>query len=374
MHSFSLLLKPVSADCNLRCKYCFYLETCNLYAQDKKHRMQDEVLKRIIQSYLSTAQEVYSFIWQGGEPVLMGTEFFRKITDLQKIHALPGSRISNALQTNATLIRDDLARHLAHYCFLVGCSLDGPAPVHDFYRRTKKHTGSHALVQNGLNKLKKQQVEPNILTLVSQANVHNPLEIYSYLKQEGYRYQQYIPCVEFDEQGMLLPFAITGEQWGDFLCEIFDKWYANDVHTVSIRLFESILYYLIAQRRNSCAMAETCCQYLVVEYNGDVYPCDFFVTRELKLGNIMSDSWEEMLSSNLYHEFGARKKMMHPKCLECEFLNLCMGDCQKHRLKNGQNMDNLSALCSGWRQFFSYTLQRFQKLAQHIKNRAAQKV
>jgi uncharacterized protein len=367
MRPFTLLVKPASADCNLRCEYCFYLDKCHLYPETTRHRMSDDVLEQMVKSYMATSQPMYSIGWQGGEPTLMGVDFFSKVVEFQKTYGRSGARVGNGLQTNATLINDKMAELFCKYQFLVGCSLDGPATLHDRYRHTIGGKPSHADVMQGIETLKRHDVEFNILTLVSQANVAHAREVYRYLLDQGFLFHQYIPCVEFDEQGELLPFAITGEEWGDFLCELFDTWYAKDTLTVSIRHFDSILVKMVDDVANVCTLGHNCCQYFVVEYNGDVYPCDFFVEEPLKLGNVMQHSWQEMLDSATYHEFGAQKTQWNKVCETCDCLDLCAGDCLKHRIYDGNPPQHLSSLCAGWKRFLRYTRKRFEKLADKVR-------
>lgn len=366
MKDFSLLVKPASADCNLRCKYCFYLGKCSLYPEAKKHRMSDDVLEKMVSSFLATDQRQYSFGWQGGEPTLMGLDFFKKVTSLQEKYGKPGASVSNGLQTNTTLIDDEFARHLAKYNFLVGVSVDGPPEIHDLNRITIDGRGSHSQVMRGLECLRKNKVEYNVLTLVSSANVNMPKEIYHYLCDMGVYYHQYIECVEFDEKGDLMPFAVNGEEWGNFLCAIYDEWIKSDTRKVSVRLFDSIITMMVEGVANSCNMGTDCRQYLVVEHNGDIYPCDFYVERDLKLGNIMENTWEEMLSSPLYGEFGRRKSNWNRACAECEYLRYCAGCCPKNRPTRGVDPTQLSVLCNGWKQFYHHTLKGFRKLANEI--------
>jgi len=364
---FTLLVKPASADCNLRCEYCFYLEKSRLYPETPHHRMTDEVLEQMIRSYMATPQPTYSIGWQGGEPTLMGLEFFQNVVRFQKQYGRPGSNIGNGLQTNATLIDAQMAQLFHEYHFLVGCSLDGPARLHDRYRLTVGGKPTHAAVLRGIETLDRHKVEYNILTLVNQANVAHAREVYRYLVKQGFLYHQYIPCVEFDDQGELLPFAVNGEEWGNFLCEVFDEWYAHDTKKVSIRHFDSILVKMLDGQVNVCTLGQNCCQYFVVEHNGDVYPCDFFVEESLKLGNVMENSWEEMQRSATYLEFGAQKLRWNAACARCEFLDVCAGDCLKHRLYAGNPPQNLSKLCPGWKHFFRYTRSRFEKLAARVQ-------
>ncbi len=370
--TFSLLVKPASADCNLRCTYCFYLPKRSLYAQTPRPRMSDEVLEHMIRSYMATTQPTYSFGWQGGEPTLMGAAFFRRVTELQQEHGRPGTVVANGLQTNATLIDDQFAEHLARYRFLVGVSIDGPAHLHDLHRLTIDGRGSHARVLQGLETLRRAKVEFNVLVLVNRQNAAKPGDIYRYLLDLGVTFHQYIPCVEHDGTGALRPYSIDGAAWGDFLCGIFDEWVKGDVRRVSVRHFDSVLTMLVAGTPNVCHMGADCRQYFVVEHNGDVYPCDFFVEPRLKLGNIMSDSWESLAASPAYRQFGLQKREWNPECDSCPYLRLCAGDCLKHRLYGNGDPSNMSLLCEGWKRFYGKTLPVFEALASEIRrDRAA---
>ncbi|MBN2301765.1 MAG: anaerobic sulfatase maturase [Lentisphaerae bacterium] len=367
MKPFSLLIKPASADCNLRCAYCFYLDRRQLYPQTPIHRMSDKVLERLVASFMAIPMSQYTFGWQGGEPTLMGLDFFKRVTELQQKNGRTGAIVSNGLQTNGIRINDEFARHLAQYNFLVGVSVDGPAEIHDRYRRFANGQGSHALVMNALQTLRRNRVEYNVLTLVNNINVQRPLDLYHYLCDQGVLFQQYIECVEFDDKGHLRPFSITGEQWGDFLCAIFDEWFKYDTRKISIRLFDSILAMMMDGIPNICAMGTDCRQYFVVEHNGDIYPCDFFVRPELKLGNIMTDSWTEFQNSELYRQFGERKRRWNAKCDNCPWLRYCAGDCPKNRPSKGADPTQLSILCPGWIQFYQHTISRFKQLADQIR-------
>ena len=307
--------------------------------------MSDETLEFLIKNYMETQQPNYVFCWQGGEPTLMGVDFFRKVVDFQKKYGRKGSFIINTLKTNGTLINDAFARHLSDYNFLVGVSLDGPSYIHDYYRAYKSGHRSHSDVMRGLECLKRNHVEFNILTLVSDINVNKGKEVYSYLRDSGFLYHQYIPCVEFDGNGQPLPFTVSGEAWGDFLCEVYDEWVKHDIRTVSVRLFDSIISYLVNGIYDNCQMGKNCCQYYVIEHNGDIYPCDFFVDGKLKLGNIEKNSWEQLALSRTYLCFGEQKSDWHEQCENCQFLPLCAGDCLKHRFYGKKKPRQLSWLC-----------------------------
>lgn len=212
---------------------------------------------------------------------------------------------------------------------------------------TARGSATHETVVSGIDTLRRNGVEFNILVLVSQANVNRASEVYRYLKDQSYLSQQYIPCVEFDTDGTPLPFAINGREWGEFLCALFDQWYPHDMDKVSIRLFDSILQKMVDITVNACHMARNCCQYFVVEFNGDIYPCDFFVETPLKIGNIIDTGWDEALESRAYLEFGTQKSNWNLKCQTCDCLNYCRGDCLKNRLYAGNTARNLSWLCEG---------------------------
>ena len=366
---FSLLVKPASADCNLRCAYCFYLEKQALYSGSSVHRMSDRVLETLVRSYLGTNQPVYSFGWQGGEPTLMGTEFFRKVTDLQRRYGRSGMRVANGLQTNGTLIDDELAEHLGRYKFLVGVSIDGPREIHDYYRTAGG--GSYDRVIAGIETLNRHSVEFNALVLVSRANVEAPEEVYDHLKELGIRHHQYIPCVEADQTGEPLPWSITGEEWGEFLVRLFYRWRPRDVSRVSVRNFDAVVNRLAGQPAAVCSMERNCSEYFVIEHNGDVYPCDFFVEGDLRLGNILEDPLGDLRTSAIYRNFARRKSEWPRECAGCDYLSFCAGDCLKHRPGIGlprvaREPSSVSALCRGWKRFYTACLPEFEGLARSL--------
>lgn len=328
--------------------------------------MSGDILEQTISSFMALNMPQYSFGWQGGEPTIMGLDFFIKVVEFQQKYGRSGVNVSNGLQTNGIFIDDKWCKHLKKYNFLVGISVDGPAEIHDINRVTPHGEGSHQLVMKGMEALKRNNVEYNVLTLVTSANVKHPLVIYNYLKDLGVNYHQYIECVEFKKNGKLNEFAIQPELWGEFLCQIFDEWYKKDAYTVSVRLFDSILTKMIDNYANACPFDTDCRQYLVVENNGNIYPCDFYVLPEYKLGNIMENSWKEMLESPLYAEFGARKRNWNEKCETCKFLSLCNGCCPKNRPDHGSDPTKLSILCKGWEIFYEHTMPRFKTLANSI--------
>ena len=369
MSPFSVLVKPVSADCNLCCTYCYYLPVSDLYPGTVHHSMPESVLEHVIKSYMDTDQAVYQFYWQGGEPCLAGLDFFQKAVDFQKKYVRPGAVVSNAIQTNATLITDEWAAFFARYRFLVGCSLDGPKKMHNQYRLTRTEKPTQKAVCRGLDLLQRHRVPFNTLTVVSQANVDHPRAVYQFLKQAGAYHHQYIPCTAWDSQGRLQPYAITGRQWGRFLTGIFDAWYPKDTDAVCIGNFDAVLAAKMDGMHPVCSAAKSCNRHVVIEYNGDVYPCDFFVTPVHCLGNIMKNSWETLRKSGRYTAFLRRKADINAACSTCEFLPLCWGDCLRNRLYQNNDARTLSCLCPGLKTFLTYTREGFDQLCRVITSR-----
>ena len=327
--------------------------------------MDDKTLEAMIRSYMRTPQPQYSLAFQGGEPTLMGVEFFRKVVKLEKKYAPPGASIANAVQTNGTLINDEMAALFKEYNFLLGVSMDGPPEIHDYYRKTAGGGGSHSQVQKGLDNLKKQNVEYNILVLVNDLVSKDPDLIYDYFYNKGEKFLQFIPCVEFEEDGVTpLSYSVGPEAWGDFLIGIFDRWYENR-YEVSIRLFDSLLNKMVLGHPTTCDMDRNCCQYFVVEYDGGVYPCDFFVRDELKLGNVKTGSWESFQKHKIYRNFGVGKVRYNKACRDCTWLDYCQGDCQKNR--PGTDRGEISHICPGLKKFYAHALPRLRTMADQIK-------
>ena len=332
--------------------------------------MTDEILETVIRSYMSTPQPQYAFAWQGGEPTLMGVNFFKRVIELQIKHGAPGTSVANHLQTNGLLITDELAGHLAKYRFLVGISLDGPPTLHNRFRNFPGGGDTHAQVMKGLSVLRDNRVKVNVLTLVSSANVRSGKLVYRYLVDGGFDFHQYIPCVEFDENGQPQPFTITPEAWGDFLCEVFDEWFKFGRDGVSVRYFDSLIELLIDGNRNVCHLGRNCCAYFVIEHNGDVYPCDFFVDSALKLGNVTRDSFADLKKSPEYAAFGARKTQWSPECAECEYLDYCSADCLKNRLSFGARTSRQKSwLCDGYKRFFRHALPGLRERAAELQQK-----
>ncbi len=375
---FHVLSKPVGPICNLDCRYCFYLEKEKLYPDKSPHAppstwaMPPDVLESYIRQYIE-AQEVptISFAWQGGEPTLLGVEFFERVVELQARYA-GGKRIENALQTNGVLLDDRWGDFLARRHFLVGLSIDGPQNLHDRYRLDKGGQPTFSKVMRGLEFLKKHGVEFNTLTVVQRHNAQYPLEMYRFLVESGSRFLQFIPIVERiahrpDNDGLLLPgpkvadaevseWSVGALQYGQFLCAIFDEWVRRDVGRVFVQIFDVALESWMGLPAGLCVFRETCGTALAVEHNGDLYSCDHFVYPGFKLGNIMERQLGDLVRGAQQVRFGEDKLVTLPRyCRECDVRFACNGECPKHRFtRTPDGEEGLNYLCSGYKLFFHH--------------------
>lgn len=349
----SLLIKPASAVCNLDCSYCFYLDRdADPYKSLPARRMTSETLERLVDSYLFYSYPQSAFAFQGGEPTLAGLPFFQQLVEFQQHHGRNGQSVSNSMQTNAVLIDQDWCDLFRDSHWLLGVSLDGPEDLHDLYRFNKEGRGTWKRVVESIALLQKNKVEFNILCVLSQANVGKPRELYRFFRSLGVEHVQYIPLAEFDSQGQPLPFTITPEQYGRFLCETFDAWWPER-RRIRIRFFDNIAEALAGHKPGTCTMHETCDSYAVVEYNGDVYPCDFFVEQSWKLGNVTLDSWPEIARRARRYQFASKKTLAHPECQACEYQDICHGGCPKFRHGPHGNFSDLDYFCQSYKMIFA---------------------
>jgi uncharacterized protein len=374
---FHLLTKPVGPICNLDCTYCFYLEKERLYPGKNQWRMGDAVLAEYVRQYLRSqpGPEIH-FAWQGGEPTLLGVDFFRKAVALQHEFA-DGKSVFNAIQTNGTLLDDEWCEFLAAHNFLVGLSIDGPDGLHDCHRRDGRQQPTFNRVMQGLELLKKHGVEFNTLSVVHRQNSQHPLEVYRFLKGLGSRFLQFIPLVERTAPPEMIsagcdfapppapreapgpstvtPWSVEPEQYGAFLCAIFDEWVRRDVGKVFVQLFDVALGNWMGLGSSLCVFAETCGTALAIEHNGDIYSCDHYVYPRYRLGNVMNQSLGEMVRSPRQLKFGADKADSLPRyCRECEVRFACNGECPKHRfLKTPDGEPGLNYLCAAYQRFFT---------------------
>jgi uncharacterized protein len=357
----SLLVKPVSALCNIDCAYCFYLDRdADPYKSLPARRMTDETLERLVDTYLFYSYPNSVFAFQGGEPTLAGPAFFERLVELQKRHGRNGQSVSNAMQTNGILLDDRWCQIFHEYNWLIGISIDGPEELHDRYRLDRSHNGTWKKVMRGIEVLQKHKVEFNVLCVLNRANVEKPKEVYKFFRGLGIEYIQYIPLSEFDAQRNLLPFTVTPEQYGRFLVETFELWWPER-RRVRIRYFDNIAEALAGQKPGNCTMHATCDSYAVVEYNGDVYPCDFFVEDGWKLGNINLDSWAEIARRRPRYSFAEKKTLAHAECRVCEWQSICHGGCPKHRHDRYRRFEDLDYFCSAYKTIFSKAVPLLKK-------------
>lgn len=368
MVPFQLLIKPAGPDCNLQCTYCFYRRAGKLFPQGRAHRMSGKVLEEMVRQYLALRFPVSCFSWQGGEPTLCGLDFFQQVVKLQMRYGCQGQVVSNALQTNGILLNKEWCGFLNHYKFLVGLSLDGPKCLHDFYRRANGRA-SWERVMRAARLLSDHEVEFNILAMVTRKSETKARELFHWFVDHNFRYLQFIPCLERLSGGGLAPFSATAEGYGDFLCELFDLWWQNRDQGISVRLFETFVESLVQGRFTLCIFSPVCQGYLVVEHDGSVYPCDFFVREDTRLGNLMEKPLNELFCSSAYKNFGKRKSMVADQCHDCQWLSFCSGGCQKDRVDSKGNPSANTFFCNSYRQFFSHAMPRLKSLAKEVTER-----
>ena len=365
-----VMLKPAGSLCNLRCKYCYYLEKNALYTEQKNHVISDEMLDKFIREYIEaqTSPDVL-FCWHGGETLMRPISFYLRAIELQRKYAR-GRRIDNTIQTNATMLTDEWCEFFRENNFLVGVSIDGPQEFHDEYRRTATGKPTFHKVMQGIRLLNKHNVEWNALAVVNDFNADYPLEFYNFFKEIGCHYIQFTPIVErrierndglslapgMEEGGELVDFSVTPEQWGKFLCTIFDEWVRHDVGTYFIQIFDATLANWAGVQPGLCSLAKECGHAGVMEFNGDVYSCDHFVYPEHLLGNINEKTITEMMYGEKQREFAKLKHELLPQqCRECPVEFACHGECPKNRFtRDKYGNPGLNYLCKGYRQFFEH--------------------
>lgn len=377
--AFHLLAKPTGAICNLDCQYCFFLSKEQLYP-GSKFRMADDLLETYIQQLLEAHQtpEV-TIAWQGGEPTLMGLEFFQRSIELVDKHKKPGQQVSHTLQTNGTRLDDDWGQFFKQHHFLIGLSVDGPQPLHDTYRVDKRGRGSFEQVMQGWKTLKKHEVDFNILCTVNAANGDHPLEVYRFFRDElGAEFIQFIPIIErVNEDGSTLiqsgnqvtDRSVKPEQFGGFLNSVFDEWVRRDVGKVFIQHFDAALANWVGVQPGVCIFSKTCGNALALEHNGDLYSCDHFVEPDYKLGNIQETHMIEMIASEQQRQFGQAKFDTLPQyCRTCEVRFACNGGCPKNRfIETPDGEPGLNYLCAGYKAFFTHIDKPMRMMAQLLR-------
>lgn len=370
---FHLMAKPTGAVCNLDCKYCFYLSKESLYP-GSRFRMADTLLENYIKQLISAHRtpEV-TIAWQGGEPTMMGLDFFKRSVAYAEKYKKPGQKIVHTLQTNGVLLDDDWAQFFKKHDFLIGVSVDGPKTLHDFYRVNKGGEGTFDAVIEGWSFLRKHSVEANILCTIHAANAGKPLEVYKFLRDElGTEFIQFIPIVEKTESGTdANDRSVKAKDYGNFLISIFDEWVQHDVGKVFVQMFDVALANWVGAPPGLCIFSETCGQALALEHNGDVYSCDHFVEPEYLLGNIRDQSLVQLVADKKQIKFGQDKLTTLPRyCLDCDVRFACHGGCPKDRfIKTPSGDPGLNYLCAGYMAFFKHVDQPLRKMVKLLREK-----
>lgn len=365
---FQIFVKPIGAICNLDCHYCYYLKKQYLYPKDAPFRMADDLLEEyIVQHIEASPKPLISFSWHGGEPTLLGLDYFCKIVALQRRHQPPGRRIINGIQTNGTLLDEEWCRFLAAEGFSVGLSLDGPREFHDSYRVTKGKKPTHKQVMRAFRLLQQHRIHCDILCVVHDRNVCHPTAVYRFFKEIGVQYLQFLPLVERreDSEDGVSPQTVPADAYGTFLCTIFDEWIRHDIGRIVIQLFDEATRPALGMEHTLCIFRQTCGEIPVIEHNGDFFSCDHFVDPEHRLGTICETPLVQMLESTAQTAFGRQKWDTLPRyCRECEVLAMCNGGCPKdHFIRTPDGDQGLNYLCASFKRFFTHSRPYLLQLA-----------
>lgn len=360
MHLINLLIKPASGLCNLRCRYCFYYDEMKNRSQQSFGLMNFETIENIISKTLFFTEKECTIAYQGGEPTLAGLDFFRKTIEFQNKYNTKNITIHNAIQTNGFIIDEEWAKFFKENNFLVGISLDGLKKTHDTNRITPDGSGSFQRIMNNIDILKKYKVDFNILTVVNRMTAENIERIYAFYKKCGFDYQQYIACMNpFGEELMLHDYSMSAKMYGEFLNRLFDLWYEDlqKGEQPYIREFENYVQIAAGYPPEACSMRGSCGIQYVVESDGGVYPCDFYVLDEMKLGNLNTDSFDELDKKRREIRFIEESVQLPDECKNCEYLKMCRNGCRRNRY------DNKNCYCESYKTFFSHTSEKFQDIA-----------
>ena len=369
MKSLSLLIKPVSGSCNLRCRYCFYADVTDNRALKSHGIMSESTLEAVVKNALSEAGDSCVFGFQGGEPTLAGLDFYRTLIRLEARYNTKNIKISHAIQTNGMLIDDAWAQFLAENRFLVGLSIDGGKQVHDALRPDPQGKGTHSRCIQAARRLSRCKAEYNILSVVTRQLAAHPDKAYRFYKQQDFRHIQFIPCLDgLNEQYGAHPYSLDAEGYGRFLCRVFDLWYEDFVKDdyYSIRGFDNYIYMLAGYPAENCAMNGVCTAYPLVEADGGVYPCDFYAVDEYRLGSVHTDSFSEMLAGGTAQAFVKPSFSVPPVCRVCEYYVICRGGCRRDRVLKEDGSLGLNRYCESYKMFFSHSLERMKVLAKTL--------
>ena len=370
MPPLTVMFKTVSTDCNLDCSYCYYRKS--LEGERPYRRVDLSMLQEFMPQYMDYIADAHqaNLSWQGGEPTLIGLDFFRWVVELEAANAQPPTVISNTLQTNGMLLNNDWGSFLSTYNFLVGVSLDGPKTIHNLERKDRGGQGSFRRVLAGIDVLRRHEVDFNILCVVGPHNVTQVRELMKFFRGEGISYLQFMPAMAFQSTEPLKPpsYLVSPEQYAEFLTELFDGWYQNGIPTASVRTFDNFLQSYLGVTNDLCLHSSSCDSGIVVESNGDTYPCDFYIHPRWKIGNIFQQSLKEMAESSELRTFVGRKHPLPLECQACEWQNLCKGECARNRFVLEDGSLGVGYFCQSYRQFFRHADSRLSKLAQRLAN------
>lgn len=370
---FHVMVKPNGPICNLDCAYCYYLSKEQMFPENEVFRMSDEVLHSFTRQMIeSQPGPVVNFAWQGGEPTLLGIPFFKRAVELQEKYLPKGWRSTNAFQTNGTLLNPEWCEFLRENDFLIGISIDGPAHIHDYYRKDKGGRATHHNVLRGLTLLQEHGVEHNVLCVVNAHNAKHPLDVYHFFKEQGVEFLQFIPIVERVGEEEVSDRSVGAEEYGDFLIAIFEEWVRHDVGRVYVQIFDECLAVWAGYPPNLCVFQETCGYAMAMEHNGDLFACDHFVTPEYRLGNMTEQPLASFIDLPEQNRFGQDKKESLPRqCRTCEVRFMCNGGCPKDRfIKTRDGEDRLNYLCRGFRKFFNHVDLPMRTMAGLLKRRS----
>jgi uncharacterized protein len=374
---FSVMAKPAGPACNYACEYCYYLDKKDLFDKGTAFRMDKEVLETYIRDYIAAAAgpEV-SFVWQGGEPTLLGLKYFETVFALQQRHCPPGWRILNCLQTHGGNLDVGWAQFLKSNDVLVGLSIDGPKSIHDMARKDRKGRSTFQATRRAVRLLQDYEVAFNTLTVVHAGNAGHGAAIYRFLRRIGVRHMQFIPLVErYNKAGLdagpppatadrMAPWSVTREGYGEFLCAVFDQWIEADFQKVSVQHFDVLLHGYLGRPSPLCVFAPTCGEAMVLEHDGGLYTCDHYVYQDYRLGNILETSIEKLAHSEFQSDFGKAKADLPKVCAECPDVRLCNGGCPKHRfMPDGQDGNALNYLCPSYKRVFAHTRDGLSRVA-----------
>jgi uncharacterized protein len=356
---FQVFAKPTGSRCNLRCHYCYYLEKEAIYEKGESLRMADDILEEYILQHIdASATPLIRFSWHGGEPILLGVDYFRKVVALQRKHQPPGRRISNGIQTNGTLLDGEWCRFLASEGFSVGISMDGPKELHDLYRVGKRQAPTHERAMRGYTLLRQHGISCDVLCVVHRGNVRYPVDVYRFFKKIGVTYLGFLPLVESQdsESSCVSDRSVPAVEFGDFLCAVFDEWLNEDIGRINVQIFEEAIATALGREHRLCIFRKTCGDIPVVEHNGDFFSCDHFVDLQHRVGNVQDTPLVELLDHPSQKAFGQAKLDGLPGfCRNCEFLAMCNGGCPKDRfLTTPGGEAGLNYLCAGYKRFFAH--------------------